>query len=307
MSNIKHLFIINPSAGKKNGAEKLIRDINSYFDRHPDEKYEIKLTEKKGDAKSFAKLAAKDGGEVRVYACGGDGTFHEAVNGAVGFENVSVCPVPLGSGNDFIRTFEDIPRERFLDIAACVTAGTVPCDLMRVGDVYGVNLISVGLDAVTCKRQGYVKRLPFVSGGTAYKLALASAFITSMKSEISFEADGELFDTGDRFVALGVIGNGRWYGGGFKAAPYGDISDGLLELVTVRSISRFTFLRYVGMYKRGEHIEGMPYVRYTRCRKVRITAKKPVPIQIDGESFEMANPEIELIPNALKLILPATE
>jgi len=304
MSKVKHLFIINPAAGKKSSAESLSCEIRAYFEAHPDAEYEIKLTEKKGDAIVFVREAASYDGEVRVYACGGDGIFNEAVNGGVGLDNVALCPIPAGSGNDFIRTFEDIPKEKFLDVASCVTGTTVPCDVMRVGDVYGVNLISVGLDAVTCKRQKGMKRIPFISGGAAYKLALGTAFITSMKSKISFETEDGPFDAGDERVVLGVVGNGRWYGGGFKATPYADISDGLMDLVTVKRVSRITFLRYVGIYKRGEHIEAMPYVRYTRCKKLRVKADGPIPMQIDGEAFEIKDPEIELIPTAIKLILP---
>ena len=83
-----------------------------------------------------------------------------------------------------------------------------------------------------------------------------------------------------------------------------EIDDGLMDLVTVKRVSRITFLRYVGIYKRGEHIEDMPYVRYTRCKKLRVKAEKPIPMQIDGEAFEIKDPEIELIPTAIKLILP---
>ena len=304
MSRVKHLFIINPAAGKKSAAEKLTSEVKAYFSAHPGEQHEIRLTEKAGDAKGFVAECKEFDGEVRVYACGGDGTFHEAVNGAVGIQNVALCPIPVGSGNDFVRTFEDIPKEKFLDVASCVTGTTVPCDVMRVGDVYGVNLISVGLDAVTCKRQKGMKRIPFVSGGADYKLALGTAFITSMHSKISFETEDGPFDAGDERVVLGVVGNGRWYGGGFKATPYADISDGLMDLVTVKKVSRFTFLRYVGIYKRGKHIEDMPYVRYKRCKKLRVIADGPIPMQIDGEAFEIENPEIELLPAALKLILP---
>jgi len=48
----------------------------------------------------------------------------------------------------------------------------------------------------------------------------------------------------------------------------------------------------------------MPYVRYTRCKKLRVKADGPIPMQIDGEAFEIKDPEIELIPTAIKLILP---
>lgn len=306
MAIIKHLFIINPAAGKESSVEKLTLEIkNTFSNISPEEHtYEIVTTKGKGDATEITRHAAETGEDVRIYACGGDGTLNEVVNGAALHTNVSVCVIPVGSGNDFVRSFDGISKEAFLNIEACVNGKVIPCDLMRVGDKYSVNVISVGLDAVTGKRHGSFKRLPFVSGGAAYKLALGTSFITSMKTKIAFDVDGEPFDPGDEYVALAVFGNGRWYGGGFKAAPYAEIGDGLIDFVTVKRISRPVFLRYVGMYKRGEHIEGMPYVRYKRCKKVSLFAEKPITIQLDGEAFDIMNPTVELVPNALNLILP---
>ena len=46
-------------------------------------------------------------GDLRVYACGGDGTLNECVNGAALLPNVAVTHFPCGTGNDFIRMFGD--------------------------------------------------------------------------------------------------------------------------------------------------------------------------------------------------------
>lgn len=306
MSKTKHLFIINPAAGKTNAADTLTREIEKAFSllNHEENEYEIALTEKKGDATEITRRASESGEPVRVYACGGDGTLNEVINGAVLCPTVSVCPVPVGSGNDFVRSFDAIPKEKFLDIAACMNGSVIPCDAMRMGDKYSVNVISAGMDAVTGRRQGTVKKIPFVSGGFAYKLALVSAFITSMKTKIRFELDDEAFDPGDEYITIAVLGNGCWYGGGFKAAPYAEIGDGLMDFVTVKKISRIEFLRYVGIYKRGEHIEKMPYVKFKKCRKLAMYSDKPITVQLDGEAFDVMNPVFELVPAALNLILP---
>lgn len=303
----KHLFILNPVAGKSSCIQSMTKSILEavkYLNEETDE-YEIMNTGAKGDAGAFTKNTAKSyDGEVRVYACGGDGTLNEVVSAAVGHSNVSVCPVPVGSGNDFVRCFEDIPKEKFLDISACIKGNTVPCDVLRVDDRYSVNIISVGLDAVTGLRQKKFKKLPLISGGAAYKVALGLSFITNMKNKISFEVDGATFDAGSDYVTLGVVGNGRWYGGGFKATPYAEIGDGLIDFVTVRTISRLEFLKYVGIYRRGEHIEKMPFLKFVRCKKIKMLADKPLTLQLDGEIYTAKNPEIEVIPSATRIILP---
>lgn len=303
----KHLFILNPIAGKTNCVDNLTEEINKATARldSKSNEVEIRVTEAKGDAGVFTcETAEAFDGEVRVYACGGDGTLNEVVSAAVGHANVSVCPVPVGSGNDFVRCFEDIPKEKFLDISACINGKEIPCDVLCVGNKYSVNNISVGLDAVAGMRQKKFKKIPLVSGGFAYKLALATSFMTAMKNKISIEIDGEPFDAGSEYITLGVIGNGKWYGGGFKATPYAEIGDGLIDFVTVRTISRFEFLKYVGIYKKGEHIEKMPFVKYVRCKKVKLISDKPLTLQFDGEIHKLKDPEIELIPSATRIILP---
>ncbi len=304
---IKHLFIVNPAAGKKNSLCDLTKKIETVFDKLNDSEhtYEIAVTQNKGDACRITAEAADKYENLRVYACGGDGTLNEVVNGAAKRKNVSVCPVPVGSGNDFVRGFDNVKKENFLDIAKCVNANTIPCDLLKVDNSYCVNIISAGLDAVVGKRHGIFKKWPFVTGGFAYKISLATAFITSMKNELTFELDGEKLDIGSGYATLAVLGNSKWYGGGFKATPFAEINDGLIDFIAIKAVSRFTFLRYVGIYKRGEHIEKMKFVKYKQCKKVKIYSKKPVVLQIDGEVKLLENPETEIIPNALNLILPA--
>ena len=306
MAATKHLFIINPVAGKENSVEKLKNEIEKTFSSlSPEEHtYEIAITKSKGDATEITKRAAETGESIRVYACGGDGTLNEVVNGAALHSNLSVCVIPVGSGNDFVKSFDGVPKESFLSVASCINGKTIPCDLLRMDDKYSINIISAGLDAVAGKRQAKAKKIPFVSGGFAYKIALVSAFITSMKTKIAFEIDGEKFDIGNEYVAIAVLGNGRWYGGGFKAAPYAEISDGLMDFITVRRLSRLEFIRYVGIFKRGEHIEKMPYVKYKRCRKITMFSDKPFTVQLDGEAFDVMNPSFEIVPAALNLIIP---
>ncbi len=303
----KHLFIINPTAGKSNSFETLSRSIGDAvrgFDPET-EPVEIMATGAKGDAGEFTRQASADfDGAVRVYACGGDGTLNEVISAAVGLDNVEVCPVPVGSGNDFVRSFENVPKDKFLDIPSCIRGKSIPCDVMRVGDIYSVNIISVGLDAVTGMRQKKYKRIPGISGEAAYKVALGLSFMTAMKNKISFEIDGKPFDAGSDYITIGVAGNGRWYGGGFKATPYADIGDGLIDFITVRTISRFEFLKYVGIYKKGEHIEKMPFVKYVRCKKIKMLADKPLILQFDGEVHHIKDPEIEIIPAATRIIIP---
>ena len=60
---IRHLFIVNPKAGVKSPVEEITERIRRAFILNTDrenEKYEILLTQKKGDATEFARAACRE-------------------------------------------------------------------------------------------------------------------------------------------------------------------------------------------------------------------------------------------------------
>ena len=98
----RHLFVLNPAAGRKNLTEQLIRAIEKLNLAEP---YDIYVTDSEGAAEREAEryIAKHSGDFVRIYACGGDGTINEVVSGLVGVANASMTVYPVGSGNDFIK------------------------------------------------------------------------------------------------------------------------------------------------------------------------------------------------------------
>lgn len=99
---MKHVFIINPRAGKGKALELIRPQIEAYINEHNLDA-EIHVPDSPHAAQDFIRAEASKGQPVRFYACGGDGTLFEAVNGAFGHPNAEVAVLPLGSGNDFIR------------------------------------------------------------------------------------------------------------------------------------------------------------------------------------------------------------
>ena len=123
---MKHLFIVNPTAGKKDSTEAVCAKVEKAFENR-DDSYEIFVTSRPMEAPEKIKEEAKKQEHLRVYACGGDGTFNECVCGAAGLKNVAVCPFPTGTGNDFCRMFgeeKDLFRNlKALDVLPYHTMG----------------------------------------------------------------------------------------------------------------------------------------------------------------------------------------
>ena len=113
---MRHIFVINPKAGKEKNREKFEANILA-AGKKLNKKAEIYETTAAGDGEDFVRRtsAAKSPDEkIRFYACGGDGAVNEIFNGAYGFDNVEVGVIPMGTGNDFIRNSGT--AEQFRDI-----------------------------------------------------------------------------------------------------------------------------------------------------------------------------------------------
>lgn len=297
---MKHIFIVNPAAGKGSAAKRIIPEIEAYFEKHKDLSWEIYQTKAPGDGKMYAETVAKTGEAVRFYACGGDGTLYEVVNGAYKYPNAAVGIIPLGSGNDFARVFGG--SEKLFDIDAQVNGETVPFDLIDAGGHVAINQCSMGLDAEVCAKQAYFKKLPGVGGEFAYTLALFYCLFRRLKSEFKVVIDDK--ETYEGTMLFSLCANGRWYGGGYKGAPKAVPNDGLLDFVMVRkTVGRLKLVGLVGQYKRGEHLD-WDFTTYVRGKKMQIFSKKPAAVNVDGECEYVEESTFRILEGVLPVIVP---
>ncbi len=307
----KHLFILNPAAGRKDITAKLKSVIQALG---LTEEKRVFVTDSKGAAERETERFLNNNGDsfTRIYACGGDGTVSEVANGIYrsGSKNCALGIVPVGSGNDFVRNF-DFSIDDFRNMENLVKGDITDIDLLRARDQSGtervsLNIISAGFDAAVAKGQEKFKKLPLINGSMAYNMSLVKCLFSSIKNYFTVLADGERFGkAGDGPYLFTIAANGRYYGGGYKASPFSDLNDGLLDLIRIDTISRFRFINLVGKFRKGEYIyENQDIVNYTQCRKMQIISDKNVDVNLDGEIFPMRNPIVEIIPKALKLILP---
>lgn len=300
---MKHIFVINPAAGKTNVTEALLPRLHALFVGR-EEELETYLTTGVGDATRFVKerCAASNGEHLRFYSCGGDGTMNEVLQGLAGCVNAAMGVVPCGSGNDFVRSFPDCD---FSDLEAQITAEERPIDLIHFNNQWSANICSAGLDSDVCKKMARYKRLPLVTGSGAYILALISTFFSPMGKQAHILLDdGRTFDEN---ILILVMSNGGFYGGGWNGAPKFNVEDGLMDLCIVRKINRLRILKVIGKYQKGLHVDDpslQDCIIYTRCRSLTIDFDKPTNLNADGEMSESTHVDAAIVPLALPLILP---
>ncbi len=302
---MKHLFILNAYAGKKSRVDELKEKISKL---ELDGECFVEVTSAHGDATKIAREYAKKNDDfLRVYACGGDGTANEAMSGLVGFDNCALGVIPVGTGNDFVKSF-DFSKEDFLDLEKMTKGDTVKIDLLRCGDNYAMNTISVGYDCAVAKYAQKIKRFPLMSGPTAYKVALVYCLFSKRKHTFVPYADGEKIGIpkGYKTQMLCIAGNGKFYGGGFKATPCAELQDGNIDFLSIPTVSLLAFAKLIGVFTKGEHIghKNAQFIVHKKCKKMQFKNDTPIDIGLDGEIFNMKDPVITVEPMALSVIIP---
>lgn len=302
---MKHLFILNAFAGKKSRVEELKEKINKL---NLDGECIVEVTKSPADAKAIAeKYVSGTDDFVRVYACGGDGTANEAMTGMVPYSNCALGVVPVGTGNDFVKSF-DCPFTHFLDLEKMTKAPYITIDLLECSGHYAMNTISVGYDCAVAKLAQKIKRFPLMTGPAAYKAALVYCLFSKRKHKFVPYADGVKIDLpqGYKTQMLCVAGNGKFYGGGFKATPCADFQDGNIDFLSVPTISIIKFAKLVGIFSKGEHINNpkAPFIVHKKCKQLQLKYDESIDIGLDGEIFNIKDPVVTVKPSSFKVIVP---
>ena len=302
---MKHYFIVNPAAGKQNSGDRLIEELSKYTDRYD---IEIHVTTAPLDATEFVRKTCQENpdADMRFYACGGDGTLSEVVNGAIGFPNASVSCYPCGSGDDFVKYYGG--RQNFLDIEALMNANDDLIDVLAINDsVYSINIVNFGFDTKVCKTMIKVRRKKIIGGKRSYVTGVVTALITAMKNKCSVTADGELLNPKGK-ILLCTLANGSYVGGSFYCAPKSINNDGLIDVALFRPLSRFTFVKLLPVYTKGGHLDDprfKKYFEYRRVKSVSISAPEGFSLTVDGEILDGTEFTVSVLPKALRFAVPA--
>ena len=295
---MKHLFIINPAAGSRDRTAEYSAAIRIACDARR-LNYEIRVSMGPGDCVRIAREAAATGEEVRLYACGGDGTLNEVVTGAYGYPNAAVTVYSGGSGNDFVRVFDD--PKAFFDLDRLLDAQETEFDLIQVNHDYSLNICSVGLDARIGTDVSSYKRFPLLHGFQAYAVSTLVNVLRGIGEHYLVELNGEVIDGEQTMIC---VCNGRFYGGGFNPVPEADPQDGILEVLVVKKVSRLQVPGVVGKYKAGKYRELAHLIRHFRTDRLTIRCDAPTPINLDGELRRAQTIEISIAPEKLRFFHP---
>ena len=299
---MKHLFVLNPVAGGKQGnfadTEQEIRRFVGELDDH----CEIYVTKAPMDACRKVAEEAELNENLYVYACGGDGTLNECVNGAAGHGNTAVTHYPCGTGNDFIRMFGRADTGKFRDLHLLMRGVIRPIDLIDCNGRYGINICSVGIDARVARDVHKYSKIPVIGGATGYVISLLLNVIKGVKQNLSIS-----LDTGTivKDITLVCACNGRYYGGGFNPVPDAIPDDGILEYLIVDGVSRLKVAQIVRKYSKGLFRELDDVITHIRGGHMEIESDREFVVNIDGEIIASRKISLNLIPKGVNFIFPS--
>lgn len=303
---MKYCFIVNPAAGKSDGKAEFEGTINEICKKRGDD-VTVLYTKKAGDACDYIPSFCEQnkGEDIRFFACGGDGTLCEAVNGVMRVpdrERVSLGVVPIGTGNDFVRSFEN--SEKFLDIEAQLDAIEANIDLIACNDIYAVNMVNIGFDCQVVVNMSDFKRKPFIPSKLAYICGLIVTLVKKPGTRFAISADGG--ESVDKSLLLATFANGSFCGGGFHSNPNASLCDGRINALFVNNISRTKFIGLVGSYKKGTHLDGSnaDILSENKAHSYDFAFEQPVNISVDGEIIKVESLKLTCIPEAIKILVP---
>lgn len=295
---MKHLFIINPAAGSRNRTDDYSKVIHKIC-KARNLSYEIRVSTAPGECTRIAREACLSGQELRVYACGGDGTLNEVAAGVMGFHNVAVTVFSGGSGNDFVKLFDD--PKAFFDLHRLLDADEVAFDLIHCNDDVSLNICSVGLDARIGTDVSNYKRIPLLQGFRAYVASTVVNVVKGIAEHYTVEVGGETID--GEFTMICAC-NGRFYGGGFNPVPTADPTDGKMDVLLVDKVTLGQVPLVVGKYKDGRYPELSHLIRHLQTDSITIHCDKPTPINLDGELRMYKDVKLSIAEEKIRFFYP---
>lgn len=251
-----------------------------------------------GHAKEYARAHAD--AFDKVIAVGGDGLLMDVVNGVMGAD-VAVAPLPAGSGSDFAKVLPGYPvsLEGLLASRRTVRTDVGKITFVEGEAQYFLSEAGTGLDAA-CVRYipDWVRP---ISSARAYDLGALQAVLRYKPCRARVTLDDEAIAF-DRLQLLAVC-NTRFFGDGMPIAPDARFDDGVFHVFAFGGMSRLGILRSFTLLRKGEHIYH-PETVYRSCRTVRIEADRELAMCVDGDLIERTPRAWEILPGALRVVVP---
>lgn len=267
-------IIYNPSSGR----EQFRKELPYVLEQLEKAGYETSAhaTTGEGDATKAAKIAVERHFDLIVIA-GGDGTINEVISGiAEADKKPTVGIIPAGTTNDFARALA-IPRDIKKAVEIIVEHNEHALDIGKVNGQYFVNIAGGG--DLTELTYDVPTKMKSAIGQLAYYIKGIEMLPSLRPVSVTIEYDDQVY-SGE--IMLFLVANTNSVGGFEKLAPDALIDDGYFDLLILKKASLPEFLRIATAGLRGHHLEDDKII-YTQAKRIKVTPKEKMLLNIDGE------------------------
>ncbi len=265
-------MVVNPIAGRHGPRDTLSAVVRRI--RELGLAVEVERTRQPGDAYDWA--AGLDPSTQAAVVVGGDGTVREVIDGLAG-NPVPLALLPTGTENLIAKAY----GFRFDAEALCRRIRSGTARRVDVGVLNGrhfLAVVGVGFDAevverLRAARTGHITHL-------SYFWPLWRTFWEHRFPPLRVVADGETIFDGP---GLAFAANLPQYAIGLPICPNARGDDGLLDLCVFPCASQGRLLVHSVRTVLKRHLTRGGVIHH-KCRSVRITSPRHVPVEADGDT-----------------------
>jgi len=299
---LKGLVIVNPSSGKQQYQKVALMAAHRLLSTKICTDIHLNYTRKKGDAYDFA-YAPNENEYDFIIAVGGDGTINEVINGILDKKsNIPLAIIPAGTSNDF-ATIIGLPKDEKKICKMIEQMNVEIVDVGKFNDTYFLNVVAGGILPEIAHKVSIEAKTYF--GKFAYYLEGVKD-ISNLRLDtvpLLFEYDGKSVIED---VFLFIISNSTSAGGFQNIAPKAKLNDGLFDVFVLKKVEPYNILSTFMQIATGQ-FEGNNKISYFQTSKITISGAYgdvKFPLDYDGENGDNVPITIEVIPSAIKLVVP---
>jgi diacylglycerol kinase family enzyme len=321
MDSKKPALILNPVAGpvwRRWKARRLIEHLKTLY---PD--LAVHLTGRAGDGERLARTLSSGSNDL-ILAAGGDGTYHEVINGMPG-SSVPLGILPMGTGNSLIREL-GLPTNPVRAATAIRDGGVRPIYLGQIDPAGKASESRGGVGSHASHGMGegatqaptIAHRLFILMVGAGFdasivrsvppgkkKLGMFAYMVAGIIQLFRYDYSTIIFRVDGREVkgTSGIIAKARCYGGPFAIVPHVRLDRPELVLCLFKGRGPITYMKYTLGVIAGVH-HRMRDVEFHTGSTIEI--ESPVPLQADGEAIGFGPARVTIVPETLNIVYPAT-
>lgn len=306
MANIAFIF-----HGRIKNSDKVFAELQTTFGAaHQLKSY---ITESAGHSVALAEQAVREG-NTHVICVGGDGSLNEVANGLMKvkanlgsdiWSKLRMGVLPMGTGNDFVKTVKAPPdAEGLKRLIEADTYQTIDLGLVeyhnRKGEKqsrYFINITDVGMGGVVAERLSNYSK--WMGAYLTYQRAILTTLLTYKHQPVKAVADSFTYEGS---IMNFIVANGKYFGSGLGIAPDAEVTDGAFSIVVLGEISLIDYIKNLGNVQKCEKIIH-PELQYKSAKEVLIDSPAgPLAIDMDGEFIGYSPMKVTVAPASVKFL-----